>query len=215
MDGAKIRLSEEEKMLVTDSHWILTKNGVLKKANVLLTQVMEVQSAWIAGHTGLLPQLLEHSSPKISRGDNYHGLPWLMLDQPRLFTHTDTAAIRCFFLWGHYFSITLQLEGTMNDLLKPAISKAFRLLAAKGYQLAISGQRWDHQVNNESFRALSAMDEPSFVAHADTHPFLKLVLTIPLDDWESAAARLSDESLFLLNFLLTPASGETDMIPRP
>jgi len=50
-------------------------------------------------------------SPKISRGENYLGLPYLVLDYPRLFRPDAVLAIRTFFWWGHFFSSTLQLSG--------------------------------------------------------------------------------------------------------
>ena len=45
-------------------------------------------------------QDIESSTPKISKGENYKGLPYVILDYPRIFQKEDILVIRCFFWWG-------------------------------------------------------------------------------------------------------------------
>ncbi|HRO70241.1 MAG TPA: hypothetical protein PK951_07675, partial [Chitinophagaceae bacterium] len=85
MDATKIRLSPEEEMLVFRGDWILTKNRVMQKAMQLLGDVQLEQKDLLTTYASKLPQEIMQSTPKISRGENYKGLPWLMLDYPRLF----------------------------------------------------------------------------------------------------------------------------------
>ena len=93
---AKVQLSAEEMRLVRDAAWILTKNSVMGK---VVAMFGELSGGW--------------KEPKISKGENYKGLPWVMLDYPRVFGKEDVYAIRTFFLWGHAFSITLHLKGCL------------------------------------------------------------------------------------------------------
>jgi len=96
-------LSTKELELVTNPNIILTKNAIIGKVYDLFGQLSE------AYKTVLTNKELLAIGPKIARGENYQGLPWVMLDFPRKFTQSDTMAIRSFFWWGHFFSITLQL----------------------------------------------------------------------------------------------------------
>src|SRR5262245_61567301 len=108
-ESAKVSLSAFEQQLVTDANWILTKNGIIEKVYLLFGNLSEHYK-----QEPLLQQLPAEAvtaSPKIARGENYEGLPYVMLDYPRCFGKEDTLAIRTFFWWGHFFSITLQLKG--------------------------------------------------------------------------------------------------------
>ena len=63
---------------------------------------------------------LEPASAKISKGENM-GLPWVMLDYPRLFGQEDVLAIRTMFWWGHCFSVTLHLKGRYYGAYLPLL----------------------------------------------------------------------------------------------
>src|SRR6185369_14445953 len=111
MDEAKIRLSQKELELVSNTEWILTKNEVITKAKLLLGSVLDEQIKWLSHHKLILPSEIKESSPKISKGENYRGLPYMVLDHPRRFDKEDVFAIRTLFWWGNFFSTTLQLSG--------------------------------------------------------------------------------------------------------
>jgi hypothetical protein len=48
---------------------------------------------------------------KISRGENYQLLPYIILDYPSYFSRNNIFAVRTMFWWGNFFSITLHLSG--------------------------------------------------------------------------------------------------------
>ena len=109
--GANVRLSVEELRLVTDPAWILTKNSIIRK---VVEMFGELSGEW----RGLVTAVTE---PKISKGEQHKGLPWVMLDYPRLFGKEDVLAIRTMFWWGHCFSVTLHLKGKYLRLYLPVI----------------------------------------------------------------------------------------------
>src|SRR5580700_4684754 len=104
MDEAKIRLSVEELELVENAEWILTKNRIIDKVQNLfgiLAVKMKTELETIS-----LPDEPLQTNPKISKGENYNGLPYVILDYPRLFSKENVFAIRTMFWWGNYFSVT-------------------------------------------------------------------------------------------------------------
>ena len=82
MEVSKIQLSEAETELMQNAEIILTKNRVMQKMKSLLEEVQEQQL--IFARTYLKHHQEFIVSPKISRGENYLGLPWLILDYPRV-----------------------------------------------------------------------------------------------------------------------------------
>src|SRR4051812_10400669 len=111
MYATNVGLSKNELEMVTSSEFILTKNRIVEKVYRLFGLLSEDYKNILQEYATALPAEVFASSPKIYKGENYLNLPYLMMDYPRVFLKDDTFAIRCFFWWGNYFSITLQLSG--------------------------------------------------------------------------------------------------------
>ena len=110
MNRAKVQLSEEELQLVQNAEWLLTKNRIISKVYEMFGSLADEYRATIVNKRGLAEDVLK-PAPKIFKGENYQGLPYVMLDYPRSFGKEDTFAVRTMFWWGHYFSITLHRLG--------------------------------------------------------------------------------------------------------
>jgi len=200
MNGAKIQLSQEERTLLMNPGWILTKNSIMAKVGELLAGLsqefslhfpeevigrMALQERSPGEDAGLLPA--NWASPKISKGENYKGLPWMVLDYPRAFGRQDVLAIRTLFWWGHYFSVTLHLKGRyLNDWL-PFIRERIALLAAAGFHAGISNDEWRHELDSGSYLPLQ---EDMDTTIGQGRLFLKLSAKCGLDKWDEAGSVL-------------------------
>lgn len=111
---AKINLSELESTLISNPEWILVKNQILQKVTRLFAELAELYLSNPANSN--LPEEIISIPPKISKGDQYKGLPYLVLDFPRFFDKKHVFAIRTFFWWGNYFSATIHLKGRYREL---------------------------------------------------------------------------------------------------
>jgi hypothetical protein len=180
MDIAKLRLSEEELRLVKDPVFILTKNAIIEKVYTLFG----VLSDDFRGKLNLSEEVIS-ISPKISRGENYLGLPYIMLDYPRYFTHTDILAVRCLFWWGNFFSITLHLKGLYREMASAEIMGQYSMLSARGYSIAIAADEWHHHFGQDNYRKISSMDEHEFRLYMAEHPYIKIARIFSLDEWEN------------------------------
>ena len=58
-------------------------------------------------------------SGKISRGENYRGLPYLILDYPAYFSQKDIFAFRTMFWWGHFFQCRTTSTGDIFAATHP------------------------------------------------------------------------------------------------
>jgi len=163
--------------LVTEPGWILTKNSIIKKTVGLFAALSEE-------YKGLLSSPV---SPKISKGENYQGLPYVMLDYPRLFGREDVLAVRTFFWWGHAFSVTLHLKGEYLAQYRPLLRRHWAELAEAGFHVGISDDEWRHEHVPENYRPIvSAGDLEGGELLDGAGTFLKLSAACGLDRWEEA-----------------------------
>lgn len=190
MDATKIRLSPEEEMLVFRGDWILTKNRVMQKAMQLLGDVQLEQKDLLTTYASKLPQEIMQSTPKISRGENYKGLPWLMLDYPRLFNKEDGFAIRTFFWWGHFFSVTLQVSGRYKKLFEANLLQALPELKTKGFFGCIQDDPWQHHFEPDNYKSLQTFTPGEWQGLVAGRDFVKIAQTIPLQEWNEAPGKI-------------------------
>jgi len=186
MNSAKIRLSQTEMELVNNADLILTKNAILKKVNQLLGNLQAKQQQFMALHAAGLPEKVSGSSAKISKGENYQGLPYLILDYPRFFEHENIFAVRTMFWWGNFFSVTIHLSGIYKKDAEEKIIASYRSIREKGYYCYMNEDQWEHHFEGDNYILLSGMSEKDFERSVRERSFVKLVNKISLKQWDDA-----------------------------
>jgi hypothetical protein len=166
-NDAKIALSPAEMELVQNAELLLTKNAIIDKVYIMLGDVAE----HVRGDIG--------PSPKIARGENYLGLPWVMLDYPRIFGKEDTLATRVFFWWGNFFSITLHLKGSYLQQHKQSILEQLPLLEKYGFHVCISNDEWRHEFTEDNYVPV----QEAMLKEILNTGFCKLSVRISLEEW--------------------------------
>src|SRR4030095_4349335 len=149
-----------------------------------------------------LPAGINPTSPKISRGENYKGLPWLMLDYPRSFHPSSVFAIRRMFWWGNFFSITLHLSGEHKQSYAKKIIAAFPLLKKKGFSCNAGSEEWEHHFEKENYTPLTKMKRKEFERVVRHGTFIKLANKVSLKKWDKVSVILSRYFQFLFTMLL-------------
>lgn len=200
MDTTKIRLSPEEESLVATPDWILTKNRIIQKIDLLLSTVQTSQQVLLQSCLTLEKEIIT-SSPKISRGENYRGLPWLVLDYPRHFNKTDVLAIRTLFWWGNFFSTTLHLSGTYKLSHQQQIVDSFDSLKANHFSVCINEDQWVHHFEEDNYLPVSATSPSQFEEIIQKGSFIKLAKKIPLEQWNEIEKKLLEIFSQLLDTL--------------
>ena len=186
--SAKIKLSKEEIQLVQNGGIILTKNAVMQKVVSLFGLLYDEMKDDLKKTS--LPEELLIGSPKISRGENYQGLPYVMLDFPRLFTKEEVFAVRSFFWWGNYFSITLHLQGEYKKRYAPSVIENMNLLREKDFWICQSDDPWKHELSSDNYTQISVLDNATVAQIIMEKAFLKLSAKTGLSNWEEAATIL-------------------------
>lgn len=184
---AKINLSELESTLISNPEWILVKNQILQKVTRLFAELAELYLSNPANAN--LPEEIISIPPKISKGDQYKGLPYLVLDFPRFFDKKHVFAIRTFFWWGNYFSATIHLKGRYRELYAEKILNMMSGNQKTEWMINISEEEWIHDLTEtEHWMKFSEADRDK-VKKSD---LFKISAAIPVLKWDEAGNFLSE-----------------------
>lgn len=171
---------------------ILTKNRILYGIKRLLEGLESelLEKAYYI-ENDYLRSVLE-PSPKISRGENYGGLPYLVLDFPRQFDSLNIFAIRTMFWWGHEFSSTLHLTGHYKTDLAPRIEAAYQQLARQQYYIGVNEDPWQHHFEEDNYLPIASLSEEKFIEYCQGFDHLKIAGRWYLQDVHFVAEDLSE-----------------------
>ena len=200
MDRTKIRLSPEEQTLVATTDWILTKNRVIQKINQLLSGVQTAQQQLLQSFAMLEMEVLT-SSPRISKGENYKGLPWVVLDYPRYFNKEDVFTIRTLFWWGNFFSVTLHVSGIYKTKYEKKVINSFESLKTNFFFVCINEGQWEHHFETNNYLLVSDVNRTDFEERIHKESFIKLAKKIPLEQWNDMEKKLLEIFIQLINTL--------------
>jgi hypothetical protein len=186
----KIQFLPAEMELVSSPDIILTKNAILQKIKSFFEELQMKQHDILEKYSSQLPEEVLKISPKISRGENYKGLPWLVLDNPRYFQHNNIFAIRTMFWWGNFFSITLHVSGNNKiDLLKN-LADNVSLLSKNDFYIYNGTKEWEHDIDPDSYKKLSAIDEDELQKMFSANSFLKIAVKFTVESLEAIEDKL-------------------------
>lgn len=183
-----ITLTEYEQQLVTNADVLLAKNSIIKKVYDMFGVLSETYQQHMLND--------ETTGAKISRGENYLGLPYVMLDYPRHFGKTDICAIRTFFWWGNYFSITLQLAGSYQQKYEQHLQHAISKGLLDDWFISSLGDAWNHRFEHNYLPVDKRQNYK-----LNEVPFIKVAAKISLEQWSEAEEFLSSRFLLLMNIL--------------
>lgn len=179
---AKIRLSTFETEVVNNTQWIFAKKEIIDKVYRLFG-MLQVQYENFLRHDKDSPnELLQRKGAKISRGENYRGLPYVILDYPAIFGRKNIFAVRTMFWWGNFFGISLHLSGRYFNGERN-IKKWLPFLKEKNFFVCINEDEWEHHFSDANY--WSAIDlSDSQILQLQEKPFFKAGKKIELKEWD-------------------------------
>lgn len=189
------KLNTIEQSTVLDADFLLRKNRIIEKVFLLfgaLQKAMEAEPA-IAGL-----QLPEGQPAKISKGEQYQGLPYVVLDYPRQFGRDDIFACRSFFWWGRFFSITLHLAGASLDAYRARLAGLQQQLG--NWHVCVQENPWEHHFEADNYRAAGSLSGGEWEGLMQG-AFVKLARKYALEDWENIISNAVADYTALLKML--------------
>ena len=186
---SKMQLKEKELLIIQDTDFLLTKATVLEKINELLGQTREELKENVENSNFSFPDGIDLLNGKISKGENYKNLPYMVLDYPALFTTKTVFAYRTMFWWGNFFSATLHIEGIALNYYRNSITKNLDELLKKDIYIGVGDTPWQYHYEDDNYTLLNEAHR-NFITNCK---FLKLSKKLELKKWD-------DVSEFSTNF---------------
>lgn len=210
-NGAKIHLSAQEMELVTNKEWLFLKRSILGKMEAFLGQLHGKFSEMMEEEKFMFDNELKNQGGKISKGENYKGLPYMILDFPAKFSRNNIFAVRTMFWWGNFFSISLHLSG--KYLLENSNSKeCFSFLKDKQFYIHSGVDEWDHDLNEPGYMPVNDLAYEQFIK-ISKKDYFKISRKINLDqvDYNSKLFEISFRDLMNFVTISSRQYGEKDL----
>ena len=199
MSETKIGLSPEELELAGNASLILTKNVIIQKTIKLFSEIQQEQKKIIENSS--LPEPLLNSSPKISKGEFYKGLPYVVLDYPRWFEKNNIAAVRSMFWWGNFFSVTLHLSGAFKKSFQKSLARHPASLSENDFYFCIGESEWEHHFEKTNYIPVKELSQTELPRLMEERDFIKLAYSFPVSKWNESAAILLQYFSFIIEMM--------------
>ncbi len=196
---AKIHLSKFEKELVQNSEWIFTKQLIIEKVYKLFGELHETYKKISENEKKFLPSFFQLTGGKISKGENYEGLPYVMLDYPSFFSKENIFAVRTMFWWGNFFSITLHISGE-NYKLKENFSKLLTYINENNFFVCVNENEWQHSFDTANYIDGKNIAEEQIKEIAKKN-FFKISKKLELNKWNDATKFLETSFKEIIEFI--------------
>jgi hypothetical protein len=209
IEKTKITLSAKELEMVCNTDWILTKQAIIEKVYQLFGDfAADIQPQ----ANSLLAEKICSTLPKISKGERYQNLPYVMLDYPRYFSKNEIIAIRTFFWWGHFCSVTLHLSGRSKTAAMPILLEQFVFLQQNDFSVCVNNTPWEHHFGQDNFMPVKAISMKEFRQLLEREMFVKIAKKIPLQEWEKISLFIRQSFSQILPFIpIMLPSDETNL----
>jgi len=195
---AKIHLSTVEMELVNNTEWIFTKQLIIKKVYHLFGRLNEIFKRINNEERQFLPLQLQNSNGKISKGENYKSLPYVILDYPAIFNNENIFAVRTIFWWGNFFSISLHLSGRFKYALN--IASAIQYLKERKFFVCVNKTQWEHDYSPSNFVDINYLSKDD-IDQLNEKSFFKISKKIELRKWNEAEIILEQYFREIINLI--------------
>ncbi len=196
---AKIHLSALETELVNNKEWIFSKQKVIEKVYHLFGELHHTFRKIVEDEKEFLPSIFQKPGGKISKGENYNGLPYLILDYPAMFSKENIFAVRTMFWWGNFFSTSLHLSGK-HFRRTGDISQWLAFFQQKKFSVCINESEWEHHFDLSNFIEINEIDKQQ----TDTlfkKKFFKVAKKVELNEWDKAPELLEQSFKEIIQFI--------------
>jgi len=192
-----VTFSSQEIDLLSNDTILLIKNRIFEKGANLLNEIEQHTKRSLAAN--YLPKEINLLNGKLSKGENYRHLPYLMLDYPAFFSKNDVFAFRTMFYWGHFVSFTIHLSGKYLAFYGDDLISHYKL--NNQVYFCINDTPWEYRYNDDNYKLLVQLSNHDFSTHIKENEFIKLSRKIPITQIQGCQSSITswiDEALDIL-----------------
>ncbi|MCB0684913.1 MAG: hypothetical protein KDC53_00265 [Saprospiraceae bacterium] len=191
-----MNFTPKELAFIQDTDFLITKSTILQKMTEVFNNIQ-------GGLNEVRDQMLWKDAPmtfKISRGESYRQLPYLVLDYPAFFSRNDIMCFRTMFWWGHFYSATLHLQGQFLEQFRPCIQKNLDLLENQDIYISAGQTPWEYHYEVDNYLSY----DRTLLKKQLTRHFIKISQKYTLETGPTLPEKVLDFFL-LIQKLITPA----------
>jgi len=166
----EIKFSNKELSFLSDVDILLTKRILQGKIYDLLVETQANITPIIKSVIDSIPA--NNRQAKISKGENYLNLPYMVLDYPAVFSKKDIFAYRTMFYWGNFFSTTLHLQGKYLEQLRQRLFDEASVLIESNIYISTGISPWHYHYKADNYIPLTQENRAKIL----NDPFIKLSL---------------------------------------
>ncbi|MGZ5244293.1 MAG: hypothetical protein ACXWDO_05215 [Bacteroidia bacterium] len=151
MQNNAIKFTLYEKQIIQDTNFLIAKRHAMQKVDELfsvLQQKLALQEPYILRLENALNTHLQGA--KISKGENYKGLPYVVLDFPKYIIGNDVFLFRSMFWWGNFYSFSIFLQGEPLEKLKHFFDTDDMAKDAELY-IGLGDKLWEYDYTAENY----------------------------------------------------------------
>lgn len=190
-DSMNNTFTPEEVGVITDIQFFELKERVTQKILDALNHAQQGILASSVHEAFAYPHRMDAAIGKVSKGEQYKGYPYMVLDFPRLFAQSGVFAFRTMVWWGHAAYFTLHLSGKYLALHREAIVRNWSSLKGQGVYIYQDTQDvWHHEVESPFYESVDAVEASHLERWCEEFDYLKLACRLELsalDDLSKAS----------------------------
>ena len=171
MQNSSFKLTNKEFELILDTEYPLLKKNAIEKIQAHLHQLGEKLT-----ENPLITGPLHNVSFKISKGENYLNLPYLVLDLPKIDGNHFPILCRTMFWWGKYFSFNVFIRKDAYDMY--TFEKKLKLIDSDGMHLLVNDKIWQQDLDSNDYCQITYWPENLVTAG----PYLKISIKHPIEE---------------------------------
>lgn len=182
-------LSAEEITLLQDAGILPLKRRICDKMESWLSDLGTALETLVDNkNEGIFTEVWA-SSPRITRGDNYRGQAYRVLDYPRFIQGEDLFLFRTVLLWGHPIGVHLILAGKFKDICQGKWGGNLPRLF-EGSFLSVQETPWIWESDAPGLVSMEDLTEEGCLQLLVERSFLKVSHFMPLEDYADLVSRV-------------------------
>lgn len=174
-------VTDQELEVLSNRDFLKIKASVMEKAVAYLAEIERELHAKIGETDFPFPKNTFLKAGKISKGEQYRLLPYVILDYPRLFSKKEVFAFRSMIWWGHHYSCTLHLSGPSLQWFGNSLKE--KLQTEENVYFCVNSHPWDYHYGEENYLPVQTIDPQKIVHQIEQHGFVKISKFIPVYEW--------------------------------
>ena len=212
MNKTKVNITKEEMAILRDVVFFTAKKRATGKISKIFAELRDEVKNVTKKSPVHFPERTDLQTGKLSKGENYQGLPYIILDFPKLFSKETVFAFRTMFWWGNFFSCTLHLQGKALEEWRK--NKAPLHLSPKGRGLnfqapshregrggllyiCVNNNPWQYHYKKDNYLPINKLSDSELKNLLLKKEFLKLSMQIPIKDHKKLVKFVKESFLYL------------------